>query len=275
MSECGDMLFSIGEFSRITGLTVKALRFYHEEGLLAPVHIDVQSGYRYYGAHQAEAARAVKLLRELEFPVKEIREILASRGDEEQVTAALERQKTALEQKIKEHKKAVQALQEFIAAERQGEVMANMVSEVQEKEVPAVLVAGIRMKGQYSEVGPLFGKLCRGAGGAAAGPPMTLYYDMEYKETDADFEACVPLKRKKEIAGADVRELCGGKCVSLMHKGPYEELHGSYEKIMKYLKEKGYKVVAPPREIYIKGPGMIFRGNPKKYITEIQFLVEK
>jgi DNA-binding transcriptional MerR regulator/effector-binding domain-containing protein len=276
MSDGGDMLFSIGEFSRITGLTVKALRFYHEEGVLPPLHIDVQSGYRYYAAHQAEAARAVRLLRELEFPVKEIKEVLAARGDTEQVTAALARQKAALEQKIKEHKKAVHALREFIdAEERQGAIMAEMASEVREKELPAMLIAGIRMKGKYSEIGPLFGKLCRGAGGAAAGPPMTIYHDLEYKESDADFEACVPLKKRKEVAGANVRELCGGKCVALIHKGPYEELHGSYERIMKYIKEKGYTVVAPPREIYIKGPGMIFRGNPKKYLTEIQMLVEK
>ena len=144
---------------------------------------------------------------------------------------------------------------------------------VEEKTVPAMLIAGIRMKGKYGEVGPLFGKLCRGAGGAVAGPPMTIYYDMEYKENDADFEACVPLKKKKEIAGANVRELAGGKCVTLLHKGPYEELHGSYERIMKYIKEKGYQVTAPPREVYRKGPGMIFRGNPKKYVTEIQFPV--
>jgi effector-binding domain-containing protein len=39
------------------------------------------------------------------------------------------------------------------------------------------------------------------------------------------------------------------------------------------LKQKSYTVVGPPREIYIKGPGMIFRGNPKKYLTEIQFPV--
>jgi len=71
-----------------------------------------------------------------------------------------------------------------------------------------------------------------------------------------------------------VRELPGGKCVALLHKGPYEELHGSYERIMKYVKEKGYSVAAPPREIYLKGPGMIFRGNPKNYITEIQLPVE-
>jgi len=147
------------------------------------------------------------------------------------------------------------------------------VPEVEEKAVPTILIAGIRTKGKYGDVGPLFGKLCRGARGAAAGPPMTLHYDMEYKDSDADFEACVPLKRKKDIAGANVRELPGGKCVSLIHKGPYEELHNSYQRIISYLKEKGYQVIAPPREIYLEGPGMIFRGNPRKYVTEIQFLV--
>jgi DNA-binding transcriptional MerR regulator/effector-binding domain-containing protein len=267
------MLFAIGEFSRITGLTVKALRFYHDEGILVPAEVDRVTGYRYYTAGQIDTARAVVLLRELEFPVKDIRELLAMQTNEEGVVELLRRQKAVLEQKIRKQKQAVHLLQNFIAAERQDTTMAD-VSQVEEKTVPPMLVAGIRTKGKYGDVGPLFGKLCRGAGGAVGGPPMTLYYDMEYKETDADFEACIPLKKKKDIAGADVRELCGGKCVALVHKGAYDELHGSYQRLMTYIKEKGYQVIAPPREIYIKGPGMIFRGNPKKYITEIQFLVE-
>jgi DNA-binding transcriptional MerR regulator len=41
-------VFSIGEFSKITGLTVKTLRFYHEQQLLPPASIDDRSGYRYY-----------------------------------------------------------------------------------------------------------------------------------------------------------------------------------------------------------------------------------
>ena len=39
-------MFSIGEFSKITGLTVKTLRYYHEEGVLVPSHVDGQTGYR-------------------------------------------------------------------------------------------------------------------------------------------------------------------------------------------------------------------------------------
>jgi effector-binding domain-containing protein len=47
----------------------------------------------------------------------------------------------------------------------------------------------------------------------------------------------------------------------------------SYEKIALYLKKINHRVSAPPREIYIKGPGFIFKGNPKNYLTEIQFPV--
>jgi DNA-binding transcriptional MerR regulator len=274
MNDDTHMLFSIGEFSRITGLTIKALRFYHEEGVLPPAHIDVGSGYRYYAARQVEVARAVTLLRELEFPVKDIRDILARQGDDEHVAEALERQKLALEEKIKKQKQAVQALRAFLAAERQGSIMSTE-SNVQEKELPPMLIAGIRTRGKYSDCGPLFGKLCRGAGGAAAGPPMMLIYDQEFKENDADFEACVPLKKAKAIAGAEVRELAGGHGLTLTHKGPYGEVGPTYERLFQHAKEKGYRVVAPCREVYLKGPGMIFRGNPKNYITDIQIMVER
>lgn len=152
--------------------------------------------------------------------------------------------------------------------------MTPMQDEVQEKVLAPMLVAGIRMKGRYDECGKLFGMLCRGAGGAAAGAPMMLHYETCYKAEGADFEACVPLKKQKAITGAQVRELPGGSCVSLVHRGPYEELPRSYERLEAYLKAKGYRTRIPSREIYVKGPGMIFRGNPKRYVTEIQMLLE-
>jgi effector-binding domain-containing protein len=60
-----------------------------------------------------------------------------------------------------------------------------------------------------------------------------------------------------------------------MHRGPYEELSRSYARALKYAKERGYEIQLPTREIYHKGPGMLFRGNPKRYLTEIQMLVRK
>jgi len=44
-------------------------------------------------------------------------------------------------------------------------------------------------------------------------------------------------------------------------------------RIMDYVQKKSYDALLPLREVYIKGPGMIFRGNPKKYLTEIQIMI--
>ena len=82
------------------------------------------------------------------------------------------------------------------------------------------------------------------------------------------------MRQSKAVDGISVRELPGGKCVTLLHKGPYDQMGRSYEKAFRYVKEKGYRVVTPTREVYLKGPGMIFRGNPKNYLTEIQIPIE-
>jgi len=67
-----------------------------------------------------------------------------------------------------------------------------------------------------------------------------------------------------------LQELPGGTFISLIHRGPYTELGKSYERLFAYLHQKGLQAQLPSREIYLKGPGMIFRGNPKNYLTEIQ-----
>src|SRR5436190_20007845 len=84
-------VFTIGEFSRITGLTVKTLRFYHEEGLLAPTAVDDQTGYRYYDASLVELARTITFLKSLDFSLAEIKGLLAKTSDGGDLTGALER----------------------------------------------------------------------------------------------------------------------------------------------------------------------------------------
>jgi DNA-binding transcriptional MerR regulator len=90
-------LFSIGEFSKITGLTVKTLRFYHEQNLLLPSCIDDQTGYRYYDAGKIEPARMIAHLRELEFPLPEIAEIFSNCRDESDILDYFQRHKKNLE----------------------------------------------------------------------------------------------------------------------------------------------------------------------------------
>jgi DNA-binding transcriptional MerR regulator len=69
-------LMSIGRFSRLTGLTVKALRHYDEVGLLRPAAVDAETGYRSYGAEQVRRAETIRMLRRLELPLDDVRELL-------------------------------------------------------------------------------------------------------------------------------------------------------------------------------------------------------
>lgn len=75
-------LLSIGRFARLTGLTIGALRHYDEVGLLAPATVNAETGYRSYRRDQADTARLISRLRDLEMPLPEIRALLAAEAEE-------------------------------------------------------------------------------------------------------------------------------------------------------------------------------------------------
>ena len=73
-------MLTIGRFADATGLTSKALRHYDEIGLLVPVQVDPDNGYRYYDTAQIEDAVTIRRLRALELPLDEIRGLLEAEG---------------------------------------------------------------------------------------------------------------------------------------------------------------------------------------------------
>jgi DNA-binding transcriptional MerR regulator len=267
-------VYSIGEFSKITGLTVKTLRFYHEQALLVPSFVDEETGYRFYAPGKIEAARAISFLRGLDFSVAEIREILAQAQDENDLLEVMERQRHVIDEKIRSYRKVIASLDRFLSDEREARtIMTNASFEIEEKDVTSILIAGVRMKGKYADCGQGFAKIGRRYGRSISGKPLLLHYDQEYREEDADFEACLPIRSGKPMEGISVRELPGGRCVALLHRGPYNDLGRSYARVLEYIHLKGYEAQTPSREVYLKGPGMILKGNPKNYLTEIQMFV--
>lgn len=62
-------MLTIGTFAHHSGLTVKALRFYDESGLLRPADTDPHSGHRRYAPEQLRSAILVKALRDLDMPL--------------------------------------------------------------------------------------------------------------------------------------------------------------------------------------------------------------
>src|SRR5687768_5867439 len=96
-----DVLLTIGEFSKRTYLSVKALRHYHDVGLLEPADIDPTTGYRRYAAGQVATAQAIRRFRDLDMPIDEVRRVLdapdlAARN--RAIVAHLERMQAQLDQ---------------------------------------------------------------------------------------------------------------------------------------------------------------------------------
>lgn len=142
--------------------------------------------------------------------------------------------------------------------------------EITEKDIPPLLIAGVRMQGKYCDCGKAFATIGRRLGRHVRGHAMCLFYDGEYRAEDANFEPCLPLGKNVQAQGVSVRELPAAHCLTLLHIGPYEELRHSYARLRDHVQNHGLEISLPTREVYLKGPGMFFRGNPKKYVTEIQ-----
>jgi DNA-binding transcriptional MerR regulator/effector-binding domain-containing protein len=263
--------YSIGEFSLITGLSVKTLRFYHEQGILLPSSVDSGTGYRFYDESKIEKARIIMRLRAMEFSIEDIEAVIGKSEDEADILNYLQRQRNTLQQRIREDRDIVRSLDEIIATENAArQLLEHGNFSVEEKSTEEMLIAGLRMKGEYRAVGEGFGRLSKAVGRYICGKPLTLYYDCEYRDNDADFEPCLPIRKRVEAPGISVRSLPTARCVTLIHRGPYDQLGRSYAKIMKHVRAAEMKITLPTREVYLKGPGMIFKGNPKNYLTEIQ-----
>ena len=140
--------------------------------------------------------------------------------------------------------------------------------EIKIRDIEPVLAATLRFSGKHKEAGKHFPDIYKALKGQSSGSPFFCYYNKEYQET-ADIELCVPVSEKKELKGIIIKELPRIKAVSTVHTGSHETIRYAYQALTEYITEKKLETELPVREVYIKGPGMFFKGNPDKYITEI------
>ena len=92
--------YSIGEFSQVTGLSVKTLRFYHEKGILLPSSVDERTRLPFLRRSKIEKARVIMRLRQMEFSIEDIATVLGECTDDADILNYLERQKHVLQQRI-------------------------------------------------------------------------------------------------------------------------------------------------------------------------------
>lgn len=259
-------MYKIGEFSKITGLTVKTLRYYDEEDIIKPSYRNEENGYRYYGEDDFKKVQLIIVLRELEFSIAEIKDVISNFESPDDLSYFLEEKKKIIQEKMTKEKELIKKINLYMNPERKEVNYMNYKVEI--KNIEEVLVASVRFRGKYSDVSKYIGRLYGAVKGNASGSPFNCYYDDEYKE-EADIELCIPISKMIKSNKAEVKKLPEIKAICVTHKGAYENLNMAYKAVFDYAQEHELKCTTPSREIYEKGPGKIFKGNPDNYITHI------
>jgi len=271
----------IGRFSLITRLSQKALRLYDERGLLVPEEKDTFTRYRYYTGSQIARGVSIKTLCELGFPLSEIETLLRAKDNDDTGTIRALFTKRRTEIRLE-----VSRLQEIEAILENRDASLELIymsmNEPVVKDIAAVRIVGKRGTGTYSETitrlindicGQLFSEENQRTGVKIAGPFMTLYHDSEYKEKDADMECAVPITGRCSISDPSVgiRTLAGGKCLTLIYKGPYAGLHEAWSRIGAYAEEQEFSIAGPYRELYLNDPSVVAENE---LLTELQIPVD-
>lgn len=147
--------------------------------------------------------------------------------------------------------------------------------EIKIRDIEPVRVAAMRYKGPVTEAAKYFPNVFKAIKGKSNGAPFLCYHTVDHKTGIGEIELCVPTAETPNGNGVQLKELPSAKAVCLTHIGPYDALQKAYEAIERYIQENNLSILPPWREVYIKGPGMLIKGNPNKYITEILFQIKE
>jgi effector-binding domain-containing protein len=271
-------VFKIGDFSRLSFVTVKTLRYYDEIGLLKPVEVDRFTGYRYYSADQLPRLNYIVALKELGLSLDEVAVLVKDSLSPAQMRDIFILKKAELQQRVAEEQSRLERVERLLRRiEKEGTMPDYQITT---KKIEPMLIASVRdTVPTYGDCGPLFGEvykyLAKKFVFKPAGLPLMLCHDPEYKDRDVDIEIAVPIN--KAIKGSDrikVYELQGTEAASTIHKGAYSTVPEAYNAIMAWCEANGYEPVTPCREIYFTDPKEVEK-DPSKNITEIQFPVKK
>ncbi len=271
-------MFKIGEFSKLSRVSVKTLRYYDELGLLHPAHIDRFTSYRYYTAEQLTQLNRILALRDLGLSLEQVGHVLRDGLPAEQLRGMLRLKRGELEQHLAEESAR---LQRVAARLRQIEEESTMPThEVVLKEVPALRVAALRgVVETYSAQGSLWnelGEYLQRRGIKPTGSCFTIDHNEEYRPQDVDLEVCEPVDAPLDDTGpVRVVDLPAvPQMASTIHHGSYDGLSAAYQAFMAWIQSNGYRIAGPNREIYLRNladDGV----TPDDLVTEMQFPVEK
>jgi DNA-binding transcriptional MerR regulator len=250
-----DKRLSIGKFSVLCGLSIKALRHYDELGLLRPSEVHPQTGYRYYLPSQVEAAQQIRALRQMELPLEEIRVFLTLSSSTDK-RAFLESQKAELQRRMAQSSDALRLLDEAM----RGPVTLSEGYAVSVQDLPALKVVSLRAEVSQEKLHAfisesffkLYGALIP-AGVAIAGPSMTLFHQPLDAE-EADVEVALPVGDDSRLGAFSIRTIPSSRAAVALHAGSYDGLARCHAAILLWAEQKGLELGSPVSYAYLVGP---------------------
>ena len=266
-------MYRIGEFSRMSKVTVKALRYYDEMGLLKPEQVDGVTGYRMYTTAQLVPLQRIVALRQAGLSIEVIRDVLSGQD----VAEVFRLRRETLRWELAEALGRLSRLESIL---KQEDYFMKYQAVV--RELPGCTVFYKEgMVPSYAGIGAFVvqaGEEC-----AAANPNLKCaepdysfitYVDPEYKEKDVGLcYAQAVTARGVETDTIKFKDLQPVQAVCVYHKGPYDSLGEAYAYLMSWIEDNGYVVAERPRERYIDGCWN--KENPEDWLTEIQFPIER
>ncbi len=269
-------MFKIGEFSKLTQVSIRMLRYYDETGLLKPAQTDKFSGYRLYSTEQIPALNKIIFLRDLGFNVAEIAAAL-NHWNNAFITARLESKRQEIQNIIHTEQNKLTKIDVAIK-DIEGDKISvhyNVVT----KNIPGCQVLSLRkiIPDYYAE-GLLWKEMsvfAQDNGISVSSNTFSIYHDTEYKENDVDVELCAPVSAiGKDRGGFVYRHTEPVPIMACtMVYGAFQNIAGAYLSFANWLQEHNqYRMTGQSRQIVHRGPWN--EENPEKFLTEIQIPLE-
>lgn len=276
MPSTGEHLLPIGQFSRLTQLSIRMLRYYDEHGVLHPTRVDPDSGFRYYSPALLVTARQVRQLRDVGLGVAELAACVTALGDTATLRSTLLQHRGRLADDAATVADRIREVDHLIATLEEP----AMSIEINHRTLPARTVASLRaVIPTYADEGQLWQRLMPAVFSSGTMPApdaraIAVFHDEDYKESDVDVEIQLPVAAPFADAG-DVRcvEVPEQEVATGILNGPYDAIGSVMEAVGSWVPENGYRFAGPMFNIYLVSPQE--EQDPAKWVTEVCVPVAK
>lgn len=246
---------SIGDFSKMTYLSVKALRHYHDVGVLEPIDIDPSSGYRFYAPSQVAVAQTIRRLRDLDMPLDEVRAIVQT-DDPKKRDAALIAHLQRMEAQLEQTQQTVASLRGLL---EQPEVTRVVVR----REVPATPALAIREVvsapdgvAWWMAALTLLHEVVNSGTAKRAGVDAALFASEFFTDELGEVTVFIPVE---SLPAADAYlperviaiEIPAIDAATTVHDGPFSDLDRTYGALGTWVLEQASGAPGPIREYYL------------------------